>query len=261
MTTPPDQPAPQPHVPRLRFSIWLKYSRDNWRTVRNPDTLATAQTLAEQFDRWLAGTGPVPETSALIAALRTGGSTVPVWACGVMSIICDAQADPIDYALTVFRASKSPARGWMMRFFDGPKDAGLAMVHVALDDKSARVREWACEGVESHKALNLVPRVEELAQSDPHPAVRSAAARTASMLTRGYHAEQQADGTWMIELSSGSFMTLERFAGETVATLGIDEVVRLFKADPRLFRPDPQSSLLRLDPQRANVITSVTRPS
>lgn len=256
MRTPPNTTKPPTPSPR-RLSPgvvrWLRDCRGDWAQVRNPATLATARALSEQIEHWIADSGPQPDTSMVIAALRCGGSTVPIWACGVMSTVCDAQEDPTGYALGVFKASTSPARGWMMRYFCGPEAAAKAIIEAGLRDRSARVREWACEGADSKCATQFVPILETLAASDPHPDVRAAAADSASVLTRGYTANLTNDGEWMIRLGAGGDYTYEWVGADVVASLGMNEVVRLLKSDP-------DNPLLRLDPDRPTFGGAVARP-
>lgn len=128
-----------------------------------------------------------------------------------------------------------------MRFFDGPKDALLAIVELALADKSVRVREWACEGVERTEAKQFLAKVQAMAEADPHADVRDAAARAHAMLTQGYYAEPDEQGKgWRISIKTDpKSFDVEFVASRVVDAFGMAEVVRMIRKD----RLDPRLGL------------------
>ncbi|MBI1190775.1 MAG: hypothetical protein GC200_08875 [Tepidisphaera sp.] len=157
------------------------------------------------------GDGALPEDGTLIAALNAGGSTLPVWSCLAMGLISELHQDPVAWSLTVFREAKAPARGWMMRFFHGPGEARDAILHVGLDDRSKRVRLWACEGTEhSHDRKRWLPRLALMRQSDPALEVREAAQHSHDIIDKGYRVNLKG-GRWcfLVENQVGSIVACD----------------------------------------------------
>lgn len=109
-----------------------------------------------------------------------------------------------------------------------------ALVEAGLVDSAARVREWACEGVDHGEFRDLIGHLRDTELHDKSGKVRVAAGDAAMLLERGYCVRWEADRRgWTVFVRKNARSGTSLFIHRSFTNhLGWDAVDAMIRADP-----------------------------
>jgi hypothetical protein len=145
-----------------------------WMQARSAGDKAKAKRLFEAVMAMIFEDGPEPAAEMLLECLNTSSTTITMWAVGAVNCVAERSDQRSILLRTLYRGARASGRARMIQLLCFPIEK-KEFIMEGLRDRSAMVRQWACQSVDVDLMPDAAAIVRGLAKSDPAASVRESA--------------------------------------------------------------------------------------